>query len=139
MKPAHGVWQKSPPALVQRFAELVPDDPRVQRRQMFGYPAAFVNGRLFAGLHQSKLVLRLSPDDLLALPPVFRARVFEPMPGRPMRNFVAMDGDSLPAASDLSPWIVRALMRAAEEPLKSGRAARAARRSTPHLFTSSCQ
>jgi hypothetical protein len=29
---------------------------RAQRRQMFGYPAAFVNGHLFAGLHQSNLV-----------------------------------------------------------------------------------
>jgi hypothetical protein len=44
------VWQKSPAALIARFDELLPKDPRVARRKMFGYPAAFVNGRMFAGL-----------------------------------------------------------------------------------------
>ena len=126
MKPSNGVWQKSAPALVQRFGELIPDDPRVQRRQMFGYPAAFVNGYLFAGLHQSNLVLRLSPDELAALPAAFGATVFEPMPGRPMRSFVALNGDCLPAAADLLPWMARALARTAELPPKEGHTKRAA-------------
>jgi|GEM_PF-1477189 len=56
-------WRKSPKALVRKFDTLVPDDPRVQRRQMFGYPAAFVAGNLFMSLFEDSLVLRLSDDD----------------------------------------------------------------------------
>ncbi len=45
-------WKKSSPALIAYFDKALPDDPRVERRQMFGYPCAFVNGQLFTGLHQ---------------------------------------------------------------------------------------
>ena len=57
-------WTKSPPELVELFDEVVPSAPAVQRRQMFGYPAAFVNGNMFAGLHQSNVVLRLPEPQL---------------------------------------------------------------------------
>ena len=32
-------WEKAPRALVELFAESLPDDPRIERRKMFGYPA----------------------------------------------------------------------------------------------------
>ena len=35
-------WKKSPAALVEAFDAVVPAPP-AERRQMFGYPAAFVN------------------------------------------------------------------------------------------------
>jgi len=59
-------WAKSPPALVDAFAAALPDDPRVERRSMFGYPAAFANGQLFTGLHQSDLMVRLGDTDRAA-------------------------------------------------------------------------
>ena len=52
-------WKKSPPAPVDTFTRVVPADPSIARRQMFGYPAAFVNGNMFAGLHEARFVLRL--------------------------------------------------------------------------------
>jgi hypothetical protein len=42
-------WRKSPDALVEKFSQIVPPDPRVERRKMFGYPAAFVGGNMFIG------------------------------------------------------------------------------------------
>ena len=39
---------------------MFPGPPAVAR-QIFGYPAGFVNGNMFMGLHQENLVLRL-PD-----------------------------------------------------------------------------
>ena len=39
-------WKKAPAALIDLFGASLPDDPRIERRQMFGYPAAFVNGNL---------------------------------------------------------------------------------------------
>jgi hypothetical protein len=43
-------WRKSSETLVQKFAELLPQDPRVERRKMFGYPAGFMGGNYAASL-----------------------------------------------------------------------------------------
>jgi TfoX/Sxy family transcriptional regulator of competence genes len=51
-------WKKSPPELVQRF-EKVAASLGTERRKMFGYPASFVHGNMFAGLHEDRFVLRL--------------------------------------------------------------------------------
>ena len=114
-------WQKSPPALIARFDELVPADPRVERRKMFGYPAAFVNGRLFTGLHQADLVLKLPAEDRALLQAGGHARAFEPMPGRSMGDFVAVRGDALPDAVVMSAWMARALDYVAALPPKATR------------------
>jgi hypothetical protein len=50
-------WRESPPELVETFDTVLP--PPAERRLMFGYPAAFVNGNMFMGLWQEHLVLRL--------------------------------------------------------------------------------
>lgn len=85
-----GKWRKSPPDLVDLFASLLADDPTVERRQMFGYPCAFVNGNMFTGLHQEALIVRLDENGRKRLIDEAGARQFEPMPGRPMREYVAL-------------------------------------------------
>ena len=45
------------------FDRVVPPDPDVSRRKMFGWPSAFVASRMFAGLHKDSIVVRLSPAD----------------------------------------------------------------------------
>ena len=52
-------WAKSPPDLVDAFGRELSTMEGAQRRQMFGYPAAFVNGNLFTSLHQAAWVVRL--------------------------------------------------------------------------------
>lgn len=42
-----------------RFDDLVPADPRVQVKPMFGNLAAFVNGNMFMGLFGSDIGLKL--------------------------------------------------------------------------------
>lgn len=118
-------WQKSPPELIARFDRLVPQDPRVERRKMFGYPAAFVNGRLFAGLHQGDLVLKLPAADRALLQAHGHARAFEPMPGRAMGEFVAVHGDTLPEGPVMSAWMTRALEHVAALPAKPPKRSRA--------------
>ena len=44
-----------------RFRSLVPDDPRVEVKPMFGNLGAFVNGNMFMGLFGSDIGLKL-PD-----------------------------------------------------------------------------
>ena len=63
-------WRKSPPALIEAFDAALPQDPRAERRTMFGYPCAFVGGQMLAGLHQERLVVRLDErgrTELLAI------------------------------------------------------------------------
>jgi TfoX N-terminal domain len=81
-------WQKSKPELVARFDAALPDDPRVERRKMFGYPAGFVNGNLFAGLHEQNVVVRLPGGLPARLRELADAAVFDPMgTGKGMKDW----------------------------------------------------
>ena len=55
--------RSSPPELVSAFARAAKSLTRVEARKMFGYPALFVNGNMFAGLVRDMMVLRLSERD----------------------------------------------------------------------------
>jgi TfoX/Sxy family transcriptional regulator of competence genes len=80
-------WRKSSDALVQAFDHCLPIVAGVQRKAMFGYPCAFVNGHLFCGLHQDSIIVRLPEarrDALVAQ----GASVFEPMPGHAMKEYI---------------------------------------------------
>jgi TfoX/Sxy family transcriptional regulator of competence genes len=72
------------------FDSLVPDDPRVQSRPMFGNRAAFVNGNMFLALFGAKVAVRLPEEDRAALLKQAGASAFEPMPGRPMKEYVVL-------------------------------------------------
>ena len=104
-----GPWRKAPPSMVELFDEVLPQAPQVERRKMFGYPAGFANGHMFMGLFQEHMVLRLDTTDreaFLALP---EAEQFEPMPGRPMREYVMATPTMLEDTDELRPWIQRSL------------------------------
>jgi TfoX/Sxy family transcriptional regulator of competence genes len=111
-------WTKSPPALIEAFDAALPEDPRVERRQMFGYPCAFVNGQMFTGLHQEHLIVRLDDrgrGELLAVP---GAEPFQPMPGRFMREYVVMPPRIIASAVQLREWLERAFGFALTLPAK---------------------
>jgi TfoX/Sxy family transcriptional regulator of competence genes len=96
---------KPPAELVAAFESVLPADPRVERKQMFGMPAAFVGGNLFAGLFESSMMLRLPAEsraEFLALP---GASEFSPMPGRPMKEYVAVPEAMLGDREKLTNWI----------------------------------
>ena len=87
MKKNLRVWKKSPPSLTELFDAVIPKDARIERRMMFGYPAAFLNGHLFAGLHQENFILKFSPADRDRLTMECNAPAFEPVPGRAMHEY----------------------------------------------------
>jgi len=72
------------------FDKSVPSSVTVSRRKMFGYPAAFANGNLFIGLHQNDFIMRLSEEDRTRFRAEYGERIFEPMKGRPMREYVRL-------------------------------------------------
>ncbi len=120
-------WRKSPEALVRQFDSMIPDDPRVERRKMFGYPAAFAGGNLFMSLFQDSLVLRLADEDRAAFLKLDGASHFEPMPGRAMREYVTAPPALLARPKSLAPWIRRSLDYARSIPPKAAKRRPAAR------------
>jgi TfoX/Sxy family transcriptional regulator of competence genes len=109
------------------FAKLVPDDPAVTARQMFGNPAAFVNGNMFTGLFGDNLFVRLSDHDDARLRAAGGSD-FAPMPGRPMKGYTTLPvgwATDLPAARR---WIASSLEWSLALPAKTPRPKAAARR-----------
>ena len=100
-------WRKAPAELVERFGEAVAGIEGLELRKMFGFPAAFLNGNMVAGLHQDTFMVRL-PDDLRAERFAEGWSAFEPMPGRPMREYVALPPDVAADTAATRAWIERA-------------------------------
>ena len=71
------------------FASIVPDHPAVTIRPMFGQLSAFVNGNMFMGIFGEDVLVRLPEEDRAEVLGA-GGRVFEPMPGRPMREYVVL-------------------------------------------------
>jgi TfoX/Sxy family transcriptional regulator of competence genes len=114
-------WKKPPAELVALFDAICPRGDRIERRLVFGFPAACVNGHMFIGLHEEKLVLRLADaarHELLKLP---AAKVFEPMPGRPMREYVVAPALVLADPAALTKWARRALEYVSALPAKKAK------------------
>jgi TfoX/Sxy family transcriptional regulator of competence genes len=123
-------WEKSPAALTQTFHDALPEDPRLERRQMFGYPCAFVGGNLVAGLHRADLFVRLPEaerTELLARP---NARVFAPMESRPMREYIILPPEVVDSPTELRGWLEKALANGLELPAKEKKPAKAKKRSS---------
>jgi TfoX/Sxy family transcriptional regulator of competence genes len=116
-------FEKAPPELVALFDEVIAP-AGAERRQMFGYPCAFVNGNMCTGLFADALFVRLGDDERAALLREPGARVFEPMPGRPMKEYAVIPPALLADRAALGRWIARAVAYARELPAK--RAKRAA-------------
>jgi len=118
---------KSPPELIATFDAVMPGAP-AERRLMFGYPAGFVNGNMFAGVFEDRMHVRLPEhqrNDLIKL----GGRAFEPMPGRPMREYVEVPPSIVANRAALSEWINNALNYTVSLPAKkNSKKARAKKR-----------
>ena len=79
------------PELAAAYEAALPDDPRVERKKMFGMPCAFVSRQMFFGTFGASVVARVGPDrvQVLALRPGLR--VFVPTEGRPWSDYVQLD------------------------------------------------
>jgi len=111
-------WTKAPPELVARFSALIEGVRGTQTRKMFGYPAAFVQGHLFAGVFQEDMFLRLSADDHAQFMKIPGARPFEPMSGRAMRGYVVVPPPVL-ASARVREWLEKAFAHAKSLPPKA--------------------
>lgn len=100
-------WRKPQPEMVERFHEAVAGVEGLEVRKMFGFPAGFIRGNMVAGLHQDTFMVRL-PDDERQARLDAGWSLFEPMPGRPMREYVALPADVAGDVDATRGWIERA-------------------------------
>jgi TfoX/Sxy family transcriptional regulator of competence genes len=111
-------WRKSPPELVQRFDILLASLPGAERRKLFGYPCAFTNGQMFTGLHQEAMILRLPDEERNDFLTQEGGDLFEPFPGRPMREYVIVPEAMLDETETLRSWLERSYQYASSLPPK---------------------
>ena len=85
---------------------------------MFGYPAVFVNGNMFAGLVRDKMILRLGMADVEKFLELPGATPFIAMGGRRMKQWVVVAAAMLKSQRVLKPWLARALAHSRSLPAK---------------------
>ena len=121
-------FTKSPPELVERFRAVLDRHPEAERKQMFGYPAAFVGGNMATGLFADSWIVRLTPD-AFADATERGAAPFEPMPGRPMTGFFAVPAGDVADDAAIGDWVARGLATAASMPPKERKPPKARKKS----------
>lgn len=82
-------WKKASPQMQSRFAAALPDHPDAEPRKMFGYPACFVKGNFFVGMHEEdRVVVRLPGGLREKFPELSAAAIFDPMgTGKGMKDW----------------------------------------------------
>ena len=114
----------------ERFRTLLPEDPRVQSKPMFGQLAGFVNGHMFTGIFGDSIFVRPSDEDRATLMSKHGGRQFEPMAGRPMKDYVVLPDAWLhdpKRDKEVRTWIARSLQTTSELPPKEAKAAKASK------------
>ncbi len=109
----------------ERFRSVVPHNPEVVVKPMFGNLGAFVNGNMFAGLFGSTIGVKLSDADRQALESTERTVPFGPAE-RPMGGYTGLpevwnaegEGDDARASA----WVEKAFEYVAGLPPKAPKA-----------------
>jgi TfoX/Sxy family transcriptional regulator of competence genes len=91
------------------FRSILPDNPRITIRPMFGNISAFVNGNMFAGLFGNDLFVRLSEESRKELLEKKGASLLEPMKGRPMKEYVVIPKAWRNQHETVRIWVIRSL------------------------------
>ena len=90
------------------FRSVLPDDPAVEIKPMFGNLGAFVHGNMFAGLFGPAVGVRLDDAGRAELESVEGAGPFGPA-GRPMGGYTTLPGAWRATPEVAAEWVGRAL------------------------------
>jgi hypothetical protein len=102
---------RSSPELISRYETVLDRHaaPDITRRQMFGYPCAWIAGNMLSGLFAEDWWVHVSEPDreaLLALP---GAHQLEVMPGKAMGRYVVMPPDIAADDRAVDAWLRKAI------------------------------
>ena len=100
------------------FRAVMPSDPDVVVKPMFGNLGAFVNGNMFAGLFGPTIGVKLADADREELEGTERTVPFGPAE-RPMGGYVSLPGDWREPTERSTEWVSRSLEHVAALPAKA--------------------
>ena len=101
----------------QFFLALIPDEPSVEVKPMFGNLGAFVNGNMFAGLFGPDVGVRLGEPGSGELAAIDGSGPFGPAE-RPMSGYLSMPRAWRATPEVASDWVERALAHVRSMPPK---------------------
>jgi len=104
-------FEKSSPELVGRYQAVLDRQaaPDITRKQMFGYPCAWIGGNMVSGLFAQEWWVRVSEPDREALLTLPGAHQFEVMPGKAMGRYVVMPREVVADDAHLDSWLAKAI------------------------------
>jgi TfoX/Sxy family transcriptional regulator of competence genes len=100
---------KADSQVVRIFEQLTPKNSKVTSKKMFGQPAAFANGNMFMGVFGDSVFVRLSGPDRDEARAKSGFVPFEPMPGRPMREYWVIPRSLVSNPAEARAWVSRSL------------------------------
>jgi TfoX/Sxy family transcriptional regulator of competence genes len=125
-------WNKITPEQAARFDAALPDEPSLERRSMFGCPIAVVNGNMFAGVHSNEINVRLAEDERArCLADHKGARIFSPMKGMEMKEYVVLPPSVSNDAKLLASFIRKGFQFASSLPPKKKKPKKVAAKAKP--------
>ena len=104
------------------FQRVLPPDPAVTTRPMFGNLSAFVNGNMFCGVFGDDLFVRVSDEDQAKIRKQ-GGKPFEPMAGRAMTGYVMVPPGWQKKPDDARAWVAMALAWSKRLPAKGAKPA----------------
>ena len=99
-------WEKPSAAIIEILEKNLPADQRIEKKKMFGFPCAFVNGNMFCSVFNQSIMVRLSPGQIEHWIKTKKAKRFEPIPGKPMKEYIEPPGQLLKDPGQLSTLIL---------------------------------
>jgi TfoX/Sxy family transcriptional regulator of competence genes len=112
-------WNKISPEQAARFDAALPDHPSLERRSMFGCPIGVVNGNMFTGVHSDEINIRLAEADRKRfLADHAGSRIFSPMKGMEMKEYVVVPPSVAGDARLLASWVRKGFEFASSLPPK---------------------
>jgi TfoX/Sxy family transcriptional regulator of competence genes len=103
------------------FASVIPVDPRITIKPMFGNIGSFINGNMFSGLFGNQIFVRLPENERILLLEEEGASEFSPMPGRAMKEYVTIPEQWRQEPDKIRDWIERSLSWVGEMPEKESK------------------
>ncbi len=110
--------KKPPDELVEFLSEKM-KPVKCEYRKLFGYPAYFINGNMFTGIHAETLFLRLSDSDIQKIKKENSdVTFFEVMKGRPMKGYVALPKSVYSQPKLFEEWLEKSIKYTSSLPEK---------------------
>jgi len=100
-------WKKPSRELMDYQATIM-GPFEAEKKKMFGSTVYFSNGNMFTGVHEDNIFLRLSAGDRSELMAKYEDAVpFEPLKGRPMKEYVNVPPRLYRDADVFKQWLGR--------------------------------